>query len=207
MFIRNRQSGFTLVELVFFIVIVSVAVSGVLLVMNVVNQNSADPQLRKQALSLAEALLEEVQLARFTYCDPLDATAETATGPFLTVSGVGAPIGCTAVVENVGPEPDNGRPFDNVNDYVGAFASATAIDADILASGVATTGNYAVTLQITPMASGTFAASGTVGIPSDSNGVGNANNNLLLITVRVNNGRETIRLDGYRTRYAPNFMP
>ncbi|GGI53094.1 type IV pilus modification PilV family protein [Oxalicibacterium solurbis] len=66
---RQTSSGFTLVELVIFIVIVSVAVAGILLVMNFTTANSADPQIRKQALSIAEALMEEVSLAPFTNCD------------------------------------------------------------------------------------------------------------------------------------------
>ena len=59
---------------------VGVAVLGVLRVISFTTANSADPQLRKQALVLAESMLEEVQLARFTYCDPMqDPAAETAT--------------------------------------------------------------------------------------------------------------------------------
>jgi MSHA pilin protein MshD len=65
----RRNSGVTIVELVIFIVVVSAAVAGVLSVMNVTTSHSADPQIRKQALSIAEALMEEVSLAPFTYCD------------------------------------------------------------------------------------------------------------------------------------------
>ena len=54
------QAGFTLVELIVFIVIVSVAVVGVLTVMNVTVKASADPLLRKQTIAMSEAVLEEV---------------------------------------------------------------------------------------------------------------------------------------------------
>jgi MSHA pilin protein MshD len=59
---RERVRGFSLLELVLFIVIVSVAVTGLLSVMNLSAAHSADPLLRKQALSVAEALLEEIEM-------------------------------------------------------------------------------------------------------------------------------------------------
>ncbi len=63
---RNKQYGASLVELVMFIVIVSVALAGILLVMNQATRGSADPLLRKQAIAVAYSLLEEVQLQDFT---------------------------------------------------------------------------------------------------------------------------------------------
>jgi MSHA pilin protein MshD len=60
------QRGISLIELIVFMVIMSVAVSGVLLVMNKVTGHSADSLLRKQALASAESLLEEIQLRDFT---------------------------------------------------------------------------------------------------------------------------------------------
>ncbi|MDP1658712.1 MAG: prepilin-type N-terminal cleavage/methylation domain-containing protein [Methylotenera sp.] len=50
----KHQLGVTLVELVVFIVIVSVALVGVLKVLEITNKGSADPLLRKQAHSIAE---------------------------------------------------------------------------------------------------------------------------------------------------------
>jgi type II secretory pathway pseudopilin PulG len=100
-----RQHGVSLVELVMFIVIVSIAVLGVLQVLGSSSARSADPMLRKQALSIAEGLMEEVRLAHFSYCDGADPTAESAT--------VLSPADC-AVAEAVGPEAGNSRPYDNV---------------------------------------------------------------------------------------------
>lgn len=61
----SAQQGLTLIELVIFIVIVSVAVAGVLLVFNLTASHSADPLIRKQALAVAESLLEEIELKDF----------------------------------------------------------------------------------------------------------------------------------------------
>lgn len=63
--ILSKQRGVSLIELIMFIVIISVAVSGILLVMNNVTGHSADTLVRKQALAIAESLLEEVELQDF----------------------------------------------------------------------------------------------------------------------------------------------
>ena len=63
---HRRAAGFSLVELIVFIVIVSVALAGVLAVMNLTTQHSADPLVRKQAIAVAESLLEEIALHDFT---------------------------------------------------------------------------------------------------------------------------------------------
>ena len=75
---RRKSRGFSLVEQVMFIVIVGAAVAGIIGVITVTTRSSADPMVRKQALAIAEAMLEEVQLQPFTYCDPDDPGAATA---------------------------------------------------------------------------------------------------------------------------------
>jgi Tfp pilus assembly protein PilV len=74
-----RERGLSLVELIMFIVIVGAAVAGIIAVISRTTQSSADPMVRKQALAIAEAMMEEVRLQPFTYCDPDDPTAATAT--------------------------------------------------------------------------------------------------------------------------------
>ena len=61
-FAHSGQRGISLVELIMFIVIVSVALTGILAVMNQVTARSADPLIRKQALAIAESMLEEIRL-------------------------------------------------------------------------------------------------------------------------------------------------
>lgn len=58
----DKQRGISLIELIMFIVIISIAVAGILLVMNKVTGHSADTLVRKQALAVAESLLEEIEL-------------------------------------------------------------------------------------------------------------------------------------------------
>ncbi len=73
---RARSSrGFTLFEIVLLIAVVAAALVGVLLVFQSTVASSADAQVRKQALAIAEALLEEVLLASY---DPLPGTGARA---------------------------------------------------------------------------------------------------------------------------------
>jgi MSHA pilin protein MshD len=64
----QRQRGFTLIELIVFIVVVSVGLAGILVVMNTSVKSSADPMVRKQAIALAESIQEEV--LQKAYADP-----------------------------------------------------------------------------------------------------------------------------------------
>ena len=66
---RNLSHGFTLLELLFFILIVGIAVAGVTQVYAVSAAASGDPLTRKQALSIAEGVLEEILLQPFTAPD------------------------------------------------------------------------------------------------------------------------------------------
>ena len=63
---KRRHSGFTLIEVIIFIVVVGAAMAGILSVMNTVVKSSADPLVRKQALAIADSILEEVLQKEFT---------------------------------------------------------------------------------------------------------------------------------------------
>ncbi len=186
------QKGLTLIELIMFIVIVSVGVAGIMTVMNYTTGRSADPMIRKQEMAIAESLLEEIELKPFTFCDPDDTQAETATS-----AAVGA-NGCTAgLVEIMGPETVNsvietrtGQPqFDNVNDYNG-FAMAAGAITDITGAPVPALAAYAANVVISVPAAPVLGA-----IPA-------ADTLLITVTV-VGPGNTSVVLDGYRTRYAP----
>lgn len=74
---KCHQRGFTLIELVMFIVIVGIGVAGVLSVFTNSVRSSADPMIRKQALAIAESLLEEILLKGFV--DPGGGTNGVST--------------------------------------------------------------------------------------------------------------------------------
>jgi len=66
---KLRHQGFTLIELIIFIVVVSAGLAGILSVMNTVVKSSADPMVRKQTIAIAESLLEEILLK--DYANPM----------------------------------------------------------------------------------------------------------------------------------------
>lgn len=177
---RRRQSGISLVELVIFIVIVSVGLAGVLSVLNVTAKSSADPMIRKQALAIAEAILEEVMLQPFTWCDPDDDAAATARDAGACAVAEG--IGVETVGGNTDTRPSNTYPFDNVSDY----------------HNLSTTTNIAGGGAALYTATVTVAQSSLNGIAADAS---------LLVTVSVVAGGETVEVQGYRSRYAPNSLP
>lgn len=75
---HRSQHGFTLVELIMFIVVLSLGIAGILSVMNTVVKSSADPLIAKQTVAIAESMLEEILLKE--YCDP-DTVDKTTTPP------------------------------------------------------------------------------------------------------------------------------
>ncbi|HEY0061667.1 MAG TPA: type II secretion system protein [Telluria sp.] len=197
----KRQRGLTMIELIVFIVIVGVAAAGMLGVISYTSSRSADPWQRKQAMLVAEALLEEVQLAKFTYCHPNDSAAETATNSVACASAT--------LRENVGLQvAGETRPFFNINDYVSTLGVATSMTAGDTsgritdATGAAmVSGNYTAKVTINA------AAIGPAGLRVGTAG-GTADNDALRITVDVTYGAsQHIVLDTYRTRYAPNSLP
>jgi len=64
--IKHNQRGFTLIELIIFIVVVGVGVAGILSVYTTSIKSSADPLIRKQTLAIAESLLQEIVLKEYS---------------------------------------------------------------------------------------------------------------------------------------------
>lgn len=75
----RQQRGFTFVELVISIVLVSLAVTGVLLAYTNTVAGSSDPLIREQAVAVAESYMEEILSKRFN--DP-NADGEGARANF-----------------------------------------------------------------------------------------------------------------------------
>jgi len=182
---HGPQAGVTLIELVVFIVIVGISVAGVLLAIDRTALYSSSPLLTKQALAIAESLLEEIELMPYTYCDPDDAQVTTATSAVIGVAG------CATLVEAMGPEAGESRtsltlPFDNVNDYNGFSMSPIRDINNTLIGGLSA---YSASVTVANAALGVIPAA-----------------NSLLITVTVTGPQGTrVVLQGYRTQYAPAF--
>jgi MSHA pilin protein MshD len=208
-----RARGVTIIELILFMVIMGVAAAGIIGVINLGTSHSADPLRRKQALMIAEALMEEVQQARFTFCEPGAATAATAQSQ-ADCSGAPMQVGTRAA--------GAARPYGNVAQYATVIGEAQAtfavgnVDRDI--NGVALGVNSAgTTLGNTSLAP--FRSTVTLNYVDAQNPLGAgagavtssaAALNALQITIVTSYGsgaNDVVRLDGYRTRYAPTYLP
>jgi len=86
--VESKQRGISLIELIIFIVIISVALTGILLVMNQVTAHSADPIIHKQAIAVAESLLEEIELQDFNPIAASDVSPCAASGGVTTPNPV-----------------------------------------------------------------------------------------------------------------------
>jgi MSHA pilin protein MshD len=178
----RRQRGVTLIELIVFIVIVSVGLAGILSVLNLTTRHSADPMIRKQMLAIAEGLMDEVAAQPVTWCDPDDPAAATAMN-----------VAACATPEAIGAEGGETRggavtPFDNVNDYNGLAGITTGI------TGTAMPLGYSAAITVAQDALGPGGAV----VPAAAS---------LRMTVTVSFGNENLIVEGYRTRYAPNALP
>ena len=193
---RVSQTGLSLIELIIFIAVVSAAVAGILVVLDTTTKHSVNPMITKQALAIANSLLEEVELMPFTFCDPDDPNAVTAASAADCTGGAG---GANDESKSpLSPEPGESRysattPFDNVSDYNGFFMnSGNGGIKDISGNAIASLNGYDASIAIAQQALGAVPA-------SDS----------LKITVTVNYAatNTTVVLEGYRLRYAPNITP
>lgn len=179
--LRRATRGLSLIELLIFVGIVSVALAAMLRVFVQTTSASADPQVRRQALAIAESLLAEVQLMPFTFCDSDDANVETASSP----------AGCSGAAEASGPEAGETRTalpaFDHVNDYHGLSMNGIR---DLTGSAVPGLDGYAASIDVAAADLGSLTA---------------ASGDALRIAVRVTGpGGTTVDLVGYRSRHAPN---
>lgn len=114
--IALQQVGFTLIDLLVMIVLLGLVGGAMTVLFTRLAAQSSDTLRTRQALAVAQALMNEVRLMPFTYCDPQDANATLALGAYLGAQG------CSTTVEALGPEPGETRTsatnrFDNVNDY------------------------------------------------------------------------------------------
>lgn len=186
---KTRETGISLIELIMFIIIVSVGIVGILPIFSVATSHSVDPLLNKQATAIAESLLTEIEQMPFSWCDPQDASATTAT--------IGT--GCTDDQNKGGaafplpptPAPTPGTEtrgaidaYDNVADYAGYHQVQAGFD------------GRTYTSDVTITRAGGAAPFAT--LPLDA---------VLRISVTVTGPSGTsITVVGYRVRFAPNAV-
>lgn len=99
---EKNQRGFTLMEVIVFIVVLAIAMGALLAVFNGSVVNSVDPAVRIKALEKAQATLDEILARKFA--------ENTPTGGVPACDSVSGPV-CSGI----SPDGD----FDDVGDYHG----------------------------------------------------------------------------------------
>ncbi|MEQ1635756.1 MAG: type II secretion system protein [Methylococcales bacterium] len=107
-FTSFRQAGITLIELIVALVIIAIALTGVLSVMNLTASHSADPLVQQQAINVAQAYLEEVLLQG--YSDPDGTNAGETRATFDNVDDYHN-------LTNVGAQDQNGAAIPTLSNY------------------------------------------------------------------------------------------
>ncbi|MEQ1661507.1 MAG: type II secretion system protein [Thiobacillus sp.] len=177
MYGKPWQAGFSLIEVLAFIIIVGIASSAMLSVMSSMSRNAATLLPEQQAQAIASALMQEILAQPFTFCDPDDPTAPTAA------NAAGCAVQETAMTPEAGEMRGGALPFDNTNDYHNYTANPV-----VLPDGTPVPG-YRAAVRVA-------AAGALAGIPA-------ADRLLVTVTVTPPAGR-AIQLQGLRVRYAPN---
>jgi MSHA pilin protein MshD len=123
--IMNNR-GVTLIELIVAMVVISIALTGVLLVINYTTLHSADPVLRHQAIAIAEAYMEEICLKNFS--DP-GGPPETGRADYDDVRDYNG-------LNNNGAVDQNGAPIGGLGGYT---VRVTVIDSQVYGPAVGRT--------------------------------------------------------------------
>lgn len=152
---RKLRAGFSLIELIVFILVISVGLVGILSVMNVTVKSSADPMVSKQALSMAEAILDEVLAKAFT----------NPTGGFTESSGTCAnralydDVSDYACFASTGSNRILGTNTLGSTSIAGLSAYSASVDVDAASDALGLTGGTQVkTIRVTVTGNGTTIA-------------------------------------------------
>jgi len=136
----RAQRGTSLVEVIIFVVIVSIAVVSVVSALSLAVRQSGDPLVQRQTLAIAESLIQEIDSQPYAQKDPYNPTGpDDAIGAETGETRAGSPL-----------------PFDNPNDYSG-YSETGIVAPD--GTAVAGLGTYSASVVATQQSMGNVPAS------------------------------------------------
>ena len=137
---HRAQRGTTLVEVIIFVLIISIAVVAIVNTLSVVVRQSGDPLIQRQTLAIAESLIQEIDNQPYHQKDPYNPNGpDDAIGPEAGENRNGTPL-----------------PFDNPNDYSGYSESGIVAPDGTSVPGL---GNYSASVIATQQAMGNVPSS------------------------------------------------
>ncbi|GJM05772.1 MAG: hypothetical protein DHS20C09_17680 [marine bacterium B5-7] len=193
---RDNSVGFSLIELVIAIVILSVGVTGFITLAFNTTKNSVDPQIRVQGNAIARAYLEEIMLNSF--CEPdFDPDGDPATGCatecVVSACNTAAPNACAGANSTGGAEVGR-TTFDDVCDYTAVATPGSGLPDNLVrdqtGSLITSLSDYSVAVIVND--------SGGVNL----NGLSGNNGQVVRIDVTVTHtSGTTMALSGYKTNF------
>lgn len=177
----SRMRGLTLIELIVFIIIVSVALTGIVTVYTTVIRNSVDPLRQKQAFAAGESMLEEIMNKNF--CDP-----DTEVLP---AAGVSSPATCGVhTTEATRAEYDDVTDYDGYNSNSGGLCAAGGIGIkELVTPASVVLANYDLSVAVAVPAAN-FAPVADAVTPT--------NHRIVTVTVRDCQTNNSYTLTGYK---------
>ena len=133
---KRYARGFTLIELIIFIVVLSVGLAGIMVVINTIVASSADPLIRKQSVSIAESMLAEILLK--DYANPEEGYTGSIRSLFDDVSDYAGYSTSAGILDQ------SGQPVPGLSSY--NFLPPVRVTATADLSGVAA---FRVTVSVT----------------------------------------------------------
>lgn len=155
---RSHSQGATLVELVVTIMVVSIALAGVLAVIEINARTSADPMVQHQSIAIAEAYLEEILTKEFTNPEGSDVGGpETLEGETrasyddvndyhgLANNGCSAVTGACPTLGSCVCD-QNGNPIDGLQGYA---VNISVMSEDLVGTAITLSAAYVWRVQVT----------------------------------------------------------
>lgn len=124
---KRGNSGFSIIEIIIFIVVFSLGVMGIMTIFYNTLGKSSDPTLRLQGVQTAQAVLEEIYLKKF------DENTPNGGGKVAVYSSFGADSGETAI-----------NRYDDVDDFV----TACGVERNFLSADFGLKNSYNVTVKV-----------------------------------------------------------
>ena len=125
-----KHHGATLVELIITIVIISVALTGILSVVNLTVNHSADPLVQRQAIAIAESYIEEISLLPIT--DPNGSNSGETRASFDNVDDYDG-------LSDSGAKDQNGTAIAGLENYTVTVAIADTTVSAVTMKGITVT--------------------------------------------------------------------
>ncbi len=142
---RYRSAGFTLIEIITTIVVLSIAATTIMSMFSNTIRSSANPMIQQQAISIAEAYMEEILLKPFNDPDGIGGETRANFDDVLDYNGL----------NDGGALDQNGNPIASLGDYtVTVSVTNTGIN------GIASADSFLITVNVAHTVLGSIVLNG-----------------------------------------------